>query len=539
MYFVTSEPVYGEFFYNRKSEIRLLRAGIGDIKKGIRRFYAIHGLRKVGKTSLLTELARRLENERNIVIVIFDCSANLADGNIFFEELATQIIDRFLIHEGYFKKTGLLAASKLDEGEFISTIGKAQNVGSRALTEGIKAVLRIRSKREGDREAYKTIVELPHKLHLETGKHFLIIMDEFQTCSQLNNFSSIKRSVGEFFAFLRSFWQKQKGVNYFITGSQISMLEKIVYTEESPFFQHFNALTLREFPATDARQMVHDLFRRSGYVLNKGRMDLLLEIANCHPFYLQVLGEEICKASSRKKVAPAAFKEAVQDTLFNSTGRLFLYFQDLYGKCTRNSAGVEKVLISIANENHSSSEIAKDLNLTTGEIGSLVLRLMSLDVIFKENQKYFFRDPVFAHWIKGTKSSWKTKITPVLVGTEAEKMIAEKLSREGFNLVYQSKASRGAFDLLAVWDTHKVGLQIKVFTKFPFYIKIEEFDKMAYWGKKLEWVPILCLYQNASGAARYYRLGNLSKTGKSYRISEGTKGSQRLLPILFGNKEKK
>lgn len=535
MYFVTSEPVYGEFFYNRKGEIRLLQAGIRDITKGIRRFYAIYGLRKVGKTSLLTELARRLENKRNIIIVIFDCSSNLAEGNIFFEELATQIIDRFLIHGSYFKETGLLAASKLDEGEFIATIGRIQNVGSQALREGIKAVLRIRGQRKGDREAYKTIVELPHKLHAETGKHFLIIMDEFQACSQLNNFSSIKASVGEFFAFLRSFWQKQKGVNYFITGSQISMLEKIVYTEESPFFQHFNALTLREFPAADARQMVHDLFRRSGYTLNKGRMNLLLEITNCHPFYLQVLGEEICKASSRKKVSPAAFKEAVQDTLFNSTGRLFLYFQDLYGKCTRNSSGVEKILISIANDNHSSSEIARDLNLSTGEIGSLVLRLMALDVIFKEKQKYFFRDPVFAHWIKGTKSPWKTKMAPVLIGTEAEKAIAEKLSREGFNLVYQSKASRGAFDLLAVWDVHKVGLQIKVFAKFPFYLKIDEFDKMTYWGKKLEWVPILCLYQKARGETQYYRLENLRKAGKSYRIGEDTQSSERLLPILFDN----
>jgi Holliday junction resolvase len=242
---------------------------------------------------------------------------------------------------------------------------------------------------------------------------------------------------------------------------------------------------------------------------------------------------QICKASSRKKVSAVAFKEALQDTLFSSTGRLFLYFQDLYGKYAKNSTSMERVLISIANGNHSSSEIAKDLNLSTGEAGSLLLRLLSLDVIFKENKRYFFRDPVFAHWVKGTKSPWKAKAAPVLVGTEAERTVAEKLSKEGFSLVYQSKASRGAFDLLAVLNAHKVGLQIKVFAKFPFYLKVEEFDKMAYWGKKLEWMPILCLYQKTTGAARYYRLESLRKAGRSYRIDEDTDESERLLPYLL------
>jgi len=396
MYFVTSEPVSGELFYDRKEELRLLEETVRDIKKGIRRFYAIDGLRKVGKTSLLLELVRRVENDRQLITAVFDCSGNVASANIFFEELATHLIDRFLIAGSYSGETGVLAAAKLDESEWLATLGKAQNLGIRALTEGIKAVLRIRGKSASDRDAYKTIIDLPHRLHQETGKFFLIVMDEFQACAQLNGFSGVKNSVGEIFSFFRSYWQRQKGVNYFVSGSQISMLEKIIFAEESPFFQHFNHMTLREFPAVEAGRMIDSLFQSSGYALQKSQKDSLILLANGHPFYLQILGEEICKNSSRKKVPDAAFKEAIQNTLFSSTGRLFLYFQDLFARCTRNSTSAERVLVAIANGHQSNAEIAKVLHQSTGEAGSLILRLLSLDVIVKENKRYFFRDPVFA-----------------------------------------------------------------------------------------------------------------------------------------------
>ena len=539
MYFVTSEPVSGESFYDRKAELRLLDEAVRDIKKGIRRFYAIYGLRKVGKTSLLLELARRVENDHQLITAVFDCSGNVAGANIFFEELATHLIDRFLVAGGYSGETGFLAAAKLDESEWLSTLGKAQNLGIRALTEGIKAVLRIRGKSASDRDAYKTIIDLPHQLHQETGKFFLLVMDEFQACAQLNGFSGVKNSVGEIFAFFRSYWQKQKGVNYFVSGSQISMLEKIIFAEESPFFQHFNIMTLREFPAEDARQMVDELFRSSGYALNQSRLDLLVQLTNGHPFYLQILGEEICKNSSRKKVDDAAFKESIQNTLFSSTGRLFLYFQDLFAKCTRNSTSAERVLVAIANGNQSNAEIARTLHQSTGEVGSLILRLLSLDMIVKENKRYFFRDPVFARWVQGTRSFWKTKMTPVLVGTAAEKAVAEKLSAEGFSAIYQSKASRGAFDLLAIFNSYKVGLQIKVVASFPFYVRAEEVAKMIFWGQKLKWTPMLCLYQKATEQVCYHRPDDLKKTGKSYRIDDATGGSDRLLPFFLATKTKK
>lgn len=48
-----------------------------------------------------------------------------------------------------------------------------------------------------------------------------------------------------------------------------------------------------------------------------------------------------------------------------------------------------------------------------------------------------------------------------VVGNEAEIAVARDLSELGFDLVYQSRTSRGAFDLLAIRGSEQVGIQVK------------------------------------------------------------------------------
>jgi Holliday junction resolvase len=48
-----------------------------------------------------------------------------------------------------------------------------------------------------------------------------------------------------------------------------------------------------------------------------------------------------------------------------------------------------------------------------------------------------------------------------LVGDEAEKDAAHVLAKMGFELVYQSRASRGSFDLLALRGPEQLGIQVK------------------------------------------------------------------------------
>ncbi len=74
--------------------------------------------------------------------------------------------------------------------------------------------------------------------------------------------------------------------------------------------------------------------------------------------------------------------------------------------------------------------------------------------------RYRLAAPVFGRWL-----SWRqpggTVVPMQVIGDEAEQRVAQHLARMGFDLVYQSRASRGASDLLATRGPRQLGVQVK------------------------------------------------------------------------------
>lgn len=529
MRFSTSEPVVDKDFFNRKKEINLLLEAINDLKKGNRRFYALMGPRKVGKSSILKQLHRLSSTIKDVNVVTIDCYRTCISTEIFFEELAVQIINEFLIKTGYSAKTGLLSA-KWDKGKYLLTISNIQGLKIKALQDGLEAVLNITGVEK--RAVFEAIVNLPEKLAHETNTYFLLIFDEFQECTKLDEFKITQQTIGSIFKFLRSYWQQHKKVNYFISGSEISLLQKIIMKEESAFFQHFNIMNIGEFDAKSAQEMIDVLFKDSGYILSPKIKDKLLALTHHHPFYLQVLGEELCKASDTQQIKEDTFKGVVQSTIFDNSGRLYLYFNDYFNKYIRSAALNERVLVSLAKGNLRVSQIAKDLKRTNGEVGSWLNRLVDIGVIRKREYEYEFCDPLFKLWIKGVKSELRTIIGPFTIGSEVEKKLALQLAQMGFRLVYQSRASRGIFDILVLLNSFEIGLQIKSIKKYPVYLTKNQYTQMYYWAEQLGWLPILCLYQEKIDKFKFYQLKDLKFTGKYYKVDKTTISTDNLLEIV-------
>ncbi|MFQ6044058.1 MAG: ATP-binding protein, partial [Candidatus Poribacteria bacterium] len=302
MYFSTAKPVMGESFHNRIEELEQLLAMIESLRNGVARYYALLGLRKVGKSSLIAELKRRTADIKDVVIVVIDCYESCVDANTFFEDLATKVIDEFLLTSGYATQTGLLSGAKQEEAELTMTVGRIQTLGISALNRGLLAFLEVRRNGSSLRDQYRVIIDLPETLASETDTKFVVVFDEFQECAKLNSFKNIKTTIGDVFKFFRANWQRHTNVAYLISGSEITLLEKIIQAESSPFFQHFNSMPVREFSYSDAQEMFRQLLKKSGYAMSSGLLRNLIDLTNGHPFYLQVLGEEICKVSQQKNI---------------------------------------------------------------------------------------------------------------------------------------------------------------------------------------------------------------------------------------------
>jgi len=73
-----------------------------------------------------------------------------------------------------------------------------------------------------------------------------------------------------------------------------------------------------------------------------------------------------------------------------------------------------------------------------------------------------------------------------VVGDEAERQVADHLSSLGFELVYQSRGSRGAFDLLAVRGSSQLGIQVRR-TTLPLRFGRAEWNRMVADGERFGW----------------------------------------------------
>jgi len=380
------------------------------------------------------------------------------------------------------------------------------------------------------RERLRAATDLPDTLAADTGVKFVVVLDEFQECAKLNEFKNVRQSIGDIFAFLRSRWQRHANVCYFVSGSEMRLLEKIIQRESSPFFQHFPILRLGSFRAEHATALCRQLFDASGRSLRPALLNKLVALTGGHPFYLQVLGEEVCVRSPRREIGTSVFKEVIQDTVFANAGRLSLYFEAQFEKYIKSSSSLAKTLSAIATGHHRATDIASELGQVTGVVGSWLARLLAMDLIRKTDQGYVFQDGLFELWVRGTRTHQRSAIGPSVLGDQVEKAVAAKVAAEGFSLVYQARASRGAFDLLALLNTFAVGLQVKKAKGRSYYLSKTERDRMLEWGKRLGWQPVLCLYVSDDEMA-FLPVKALGATKRGYR-ADMAKGSESLLRLV-------
>ncbi len=93
MYF-TLRPVKGERFINRQELLDEMISELRDIESTTG--YALYGKRRIGKTSVLKEVQRRLESEHKIVTVYFSVW-DLIEFSVveFCQRLSMEIIDAY------------------------------------------------------------------------------------------------------------------------------------------------------------------------------------------------------------------------------------------------------------------------------------------------------------------------------------------------------------------------------------------------------------------------------------------------------------
>ncbi len=480
--YATSIPVTAERFFDREDELARLQELVASLGAGSPSWLALVGPRKIGKTSLLLELSRRIA-EPSVVFVVIDCFEELPLMPDIFRRYALRLVDAAL-------STDLgtsLEALATTPAEYRTALQSSTRFAE--LPPVLRGEVLELAERKVDPERIRIWLDLPEQLGEALGLRFLVAWDEFQELASLPS----RGSGGDLLPLIRSRWQRRLRTAYVISGSARAMLTELVTDERSPFFQHFSLMELGPFAQRQALRLLRDN-APAGRPISNRLAEWVFDIVGGHPFYLQLLGETLTRRMAADADVDAEdsalLKDALQDLLFSRTGRLALWFENELHRLVGRSAYLARTLEVLAKGPRRLTAVAQAIGSPSGATVRYLERLKDA-VARADDGRYQLADPVFGLWL-----SWRqpggTVVPMRVVGDEAELAVAEHLARMGFDLIYQSRASRGAFDLLATRGPQQLGIQVKR-SPLPLRFRAAEWRRMEADAERLGWLWVVAV----------------------------------------------
>ena len=379
--FQVGDPVTGENFADRQEILAELSNNILSLKKGVRQDFALISPRRMGKSSILLMLKEKIEKE--FICIYIDCSKLYPSTLINFLQTYSKEI-----YLAYSKKLSwkVLPEKIINavEGVATATLELIQKIGVEV--EDIKVWLEFKEKKVNESELMDKVLNLPEKLAKKHRLPCLIILDEFQ---------DIVKFGTDFLKYLRSIATSHKLVDYIITGSAVSMMENIVNDKKSPFYNLFIVKSLDMLPKKEAEIFLEKKFK--GFSYGKDAIEEILNLTQCHPFYLQWLARAVFISTLLDKKFTKADVERVYN---NSLNEPLGHFEYEIGKVKDKGRYMDILTIMAKHDVTTPSKIGKYLNIEAGEVAPYLKKLIEIGFNKKEKKSYDFGDKILKEWIK-------------------------------------------------------------------------------------------------------------------------------------------
>lgn len=529
VFFETRKPVSDLGFHDRTKLMEQLESLVKAHFEGRPSWVALLGPRKIGKTSILAELQRRAQTHGVVVTLdLFNVDARVQDVlTALLRSLLIGVCEQADHHElagklgGQAPPLSAKLAHELSTELPFGTVGKA--------LELLEAV----GKTQVSNAEVTEVLELPERMAQELGPVWLII-DELQELEALNRQRPFNKRH-TIFRLMRSVWQRHELVSYWATGSQVSMLSSVFNDRRSPFHGHFRLVHVGPFELETAAQMLLD---RTSISARADDAALAAEVAaetlGGHPFYIQVLGEEL--ELRQVKLSRHSVKSVLQDILLEPTGRLALHLTGILEADAGSGQQVAVLRALAKGEARLSELVLANRSLSKDATHTILRRLQAADLVVHDlkTQRWRVADPALAAVLR--TGGLTGEPSPSVLGDEGERAAARHLLTQGLRPVYQSYRSLGPADLVVLEADRRLALQVKR-SPLPLYIKETEYQRLKQWANKYSMKPVLCQVEpEEPTTVRYWRWSSGVKTSKRRRFDENNSATSVL--ALLNNKHK-
>jgi len=371
---------------DRKQEIGTLVSDLADSSKNVN--YGLIGFRRIGKTTILQEVAKQLTS-KGLIVVSIDFSLRKYDPAGFFKDMLNET------SRGYYRvagkkeqvlddvRAGLNKLKDLTRARVRLEISVDQTAGSPTITP-------MPYLKEAERDysiLFRSTFEYVSQIAERSGRRVVVMLDEFQTMAEWKRYAGLEAITEH----LKHVIEARGNVCYVVSGSRAHFMRNLLSSGGSPLFGLFNIMEISYLDEGSSKE----LFRMNDPSASDREAKEAYDLVSGHPFYL------IALATSRRK--GETVKEAYLRSLTSAAGSLNLYVKYVLTEDTGTYAKgpiMSQVLRALATKPLSVGELARVAEVKLTSLPKFLNQLIEMDLVKKEGKVYSLVDRVVADYLK-------------------------------------------------------------------------------------------------------------------------------------------
>jgi hypothetical protein len=365
--FVYGKVVINKQFANRKADIARLASNLRGKTNTV-----IISPRRWGKSSLISQTISDLSSMSFYSFCFLD----------LFKVRNEQDLYRYFVNE-VIKST----ARNLDER--ISYINEFLIKAKTQLALGITPENEFDVQFEFKQKFSEDVLMIGNEIAKKKNVTLVLCIDNFQNILNFQQSITLQRR-------LRAIFDAQPRVILCIYGSRRTQMNEIFTNPDMPFYGFGDVMYLERIPPVEFSVFIQNQFTDTGKTIARQFSDRIVELMQCHPFYVQQLAH-IVWMHTDKLVNEQVMERAVEEL----AERNLLLFQKEYDSLSNQQVNLLKCFLEEDQPKFTSKETMTKYNLQSS---AGVIRAMEglekKEIIDRFNGIITFADPAFRLWLK-------------------------------------------------------------------------------------------------------------------------------------------
>lgn len=360
-----------EVYLERRKYTEILDRNLSAFKSGAGKNIAILGHRKSGKSSIVKRHIEKAHEGISAVYIDFS-RIGMSPENFAVEFIGSAC--HWLL--------GKTEHKSLDIGHVLNLVSEMNSARSAEIAKSVQNEI---SKIKPDQRllvqlAFNFLNALSHDRNIK----ILAVLDNFEEILDINNFSQIKD-------VLSLVNLNHASVKYVVTSSAVSEIKKLL--------KNFDILEIGKWEKSEIAELV----KKHAGKADPKFADAIFDLTQGNSFAAAEILGNCSNANDAKK--------AFAKSLLSRNGLLYGYCLDSMGYYLNRTRGqvMSKIILKAiaANRELRLSEIARKIYKSAPVTKSLIERLISADIIYRKDGKFYFHDPVLRLWLKMTSLGYE------------------------------------------------------------------------------------------------------------------------------------